>query len=148
MPLGSVLTVPEVQFGGKQMTINYDDIRERFSSCLERAAEAQEAGNVAGIDTGFDALDEDLPRNQGAEFDKFHIALHFWDGWIDARNHDWQYYEGIGEHDWPQLARALASDLRADREPQERRILQHFDLRHAGTKPSLWDRLTAKLRRP
>ena len=109
--------------------MQYDKLRERLASHLEMAAEAQEAGNLPAIETGFDVLDEVLPRGEGPEYDKLHIAFHFWDGWIDARNHDWQYYKGIGEQDWPQLARLIASDLRADREPQEKRILQHFDLR-------------------
>ncbi len=113
------------------MAMEYDDLRERLASYLETAAEAQEAANLPAIETDYDALDEVLPRGEGPEYDKLHIALNFWDGWIDARNHDWQYYEGIGEHDWPQLARLIASDLRADREPQEKRILQHFDLREA-----------------
>lgn len=115
--------------------LQYDELRERFASHLERAAEAQQADNVAGLENGYDALDAILPRGEGAEYDKLHIALNFWDGWIDARNHDWQYYEGIGEHDWPQLARILAADLRADREPRDKPILQHFDRRdlHDGT---------------
>jgi hypothetical protein len=125
----------------------YDELRERFASDLERAAEAQQAGNFAGIENGYDALDAILPRGEGAEYDKLHIALHFWDGWIDARNHDWRYYQGIGQQDWPDLARVLAADLRAGREPSEKRILKHFDLRPAAMRPSLWDRVMAKLRK-
>ncbi|HET9712635.1 MAG TPA: hypothetical protein VFP64_12155 [Pyrinomonadaceae bacterium] len=127
--------------------MQYDELRERLASHLETAAEAQEASNPPAIETGYDAFDEVLPRGEGPEYDKLHIALHFWDGWIDARNHDWQYYEGIAQQDWPQLARLIASDLRADREPQEKRILQHFDLREAGTQPSFLARLKSKLKR-
>ena len=128
-------------------TMRYDELRERFASNLETAARAQEAGDLPGIETGFAEVDRMLPGGEGAEYDKLHIARYFWDGWIDARNHDWQYYEGIAEQGWPQLARLLATDLRADREPQETRILQHFDLRRAGTQPSLLERLMAKLKR-
>jgi hypothetical protein len=127
------------------MNPRYDELRERFASSLESAAQAHEAGNLSDIETGYDALDQELPRGEGAEYDKLHIALHFWDGWIDARNHDWQYYEGIAEQDWPRLARVLAADLRADREIGEERILRHFDLRNSAARPSLWNRLRARL---
>ncbi len=130
------------------MTTHYDDFRERFASDLDRAAQAQEAGNLPDIETGYDELDRMLPRDEGAEYDKLHIALNFWDGWIDARNHDWQYYEGIAEEDWPRLARILAADLRANREPREERILRRFDLRDSAARPSLWDRLMAKIGKP
>lgn len=128
--------------------MRYDELRERFASDLGKAAQAQDAGNLPGIETGYEELDRILPRDEGTEYDKLHIALNFWDGWIDARNHDWQYYAGIAEQDWPQLARILAADLRADREPREERILRRFDLRDSATRPSLWDRLMAKIGKP
>lgn len=128
--------------------MHYDDFRERFASDLDRAAQAQEAGNLPEIETDYEELDEVLPRGEGPEYDKLHIALNFWDGWIDARNHDWQYYEGIAEQDWPHLARILAADLRADREPHDERIRQHFALRDSTERPSLWDRLRAKIEKP
>jgi hypothetical protein len=126
----------------------YHALRERFASDLDRAAQAQDAGNLPGIETGYEALDEVLPRGESAEYDKLHIALNFWDGWIDARNHDWHYYEGIAEQDWPNLARLIAADLRADREPRDERIRRHFDLRDSNERPSLWNRLRAKIGKP
>jgi hypothetical protein len=126
--------------------MRYDELRERFALDLDRAAQSQKVGNLPGIETGYEELDRMLPGGESEEYDKLHIARYFWDGWIDARNHDWQYYEGIAEQDWPHLARSLAADLRADREPSEKLILQHFDLRRASTKPSLWDRVLAKLK--
>ena len=129
------------------MVMQYDELRQRLASYLEMAAEAQEAGNLPAIETGYDAFEEVLPRGEGPEYDKLHIALHFWDGWIDARNHDWKYYESIDKQDWPHLARLIASNLQADREPQEKRILQLFDLRQAGAQPSFLARVMSKLKR-
>jgi hypothetical protein len=125
--------------------VTYDAWRHRFATALEGAAEAHERGGVAMIDAGYDEIDAILPRGAGPEYDKLHIALHFWDGWSDARNHEWRYYEGIDQGDWPILARGIAADLTANREIQERRVLAHFDTRHPPPR-SLWARLTAKLR--
>lgn len=51
----------------------------------------------------------------------------FWDGWIDARNHDWLYYEGIDKEDWPRHARAVAACLRSGRTPEDSTLRKHFD---------------------
>jgi hypothetical protein len=77
----------------------YAEAKQSLVENLTRDAVAHEAGHYRDIGHAFDELDANLPREGGREFDQIFIALAFWDGWIDARNHDWQYYDGIGESD-------------------------------------------------
>ena len=71
--------------------MTYDAWRDRLATALESAAEAHDRGDLTTIDAGYEEIDALLPRGAGPEYDKLHIALHFWDGWGDARNHDWRY---------------------------------------------------------
>jgi hypothetical protein len=119
----------------------YEDLRERFVVCLDAAARAQESGDLRAIEAGFDQLDSELPRDAGPEFDKLHVALHFWDCWIDASNHDWQYYPGLAAGDWPRLARAIVQDLQQNSEISDERVLERFDSHPQPTRTSLWSRL-------
>jgi hypothetical protein len=119
----------------RTIPVTYQAWRHQFATALEGAAEAHERGDVAMIDAGYDEIDAILPRGAGPEYDKLHLALHFWDSWADARNHEWRYYDGIDEGDWPILARGIAADLRANRGIQERRVLAHFDTRHSPRAP-------------
>ena len=89
----------------------------------------RDAGHPERVGLGFDAFDGNLPRNVGARFDKLFIALNFWDGWIDARNHDWEYYDPIQARDWPVLARSIAERIEADAEVTDTRVLRKFDFR-------------------
>jgi hypothetical protein len=123
------------------MVVDYHELRQRFHAALEAAARAHESGDLAAIEAGYDELDALLPHNDDPAFDKLHTALEFWDGWIDARNHDWLYYERIQEEDWPRLARGIVDDLRRDREISDERALQRFDSRRRTTRPSVWARL-------
>ena len=68
--------------------MTYDDARMQLADWLDRHA-------CASADRpyeGYNETDLALPRGQGPKWDKVFIALHFWDGWIDASNHDWRYY--------------------------------------------------------
>ena len=127
--------------------MTYHELRQRFLSSLEAAAQAQESGDLDGIETGYRELDSLLPRTDDPVYHKLEIALEFWDGWIDARNHDWLYYEGISEDDWPELARRIAADLREDRDVNDERVLDRFDPRRRRGRPSMWARLRGIFRR-
>ena len=107
-------------------TVTDADMRDRAVAWLVAAADAQERGDLARIEDGFDELEVLLARGGQLEHATLRIALDFWDGWIDARNHSWMYYEGIGRSDWPQLARGIASDLEADRDVRDERVLARF----------------------
>ena len=105
--------------------MTYDDARAELAERLERHA----AASPGRPHEGYDEFDASLPRNTDGRWDKIFIAFHFWDGWIDASNHAWAYYEPIAESDWPRLARELASDLRANRDITNTVVLNHFDFR-------------------
>ena len=121
--------------------VDYQELRQRFVTALDSAARSQESGELAAIEVGYSELDSLLPRNTDAVFDKLHIALEFWDSWIDARNHDWLYYEGIQKEDWPRLARGIVDDLRQDREISDQGVVQRFDWWRRPKRPSVWTRL-------
>ena len=110
--------------------LDYDEARKAFIAELTRDAEAHEAGRYEEIGAEFDRVDSDLPRGQGPAFDKLLIALDFWDCWIDARNHNWQYYKGINERDWPMLARTIVKALESDEDITNPLVLSHFDFRN------------------
>ena len=109
-------------------------------------AVAHEAGRVDAVGRRFDAVERTLPRGSGAELTKLRVALTFWDGWIDARNSGWPASINIARAEWPQLARLIASDLTADRDITDARVLALFDV---VANPSLGSRvqtLAARLR--
>jgi hypothetical protein len=125
--------------------LSYSEAKQLFIDGLTSDAIAHESGRYEDVGAGFDDLDAELPRNQEAEFDKLFIALNFWDGWIDARNHDWKYYEGIGRSDWPRMARTIVANLSEDLEIRDPLVLAHFDFRQRdeskGTLARLIDRI-------
>lgn len=126
--------------------MKYAETKQRLIDELLHSEDAHDAGQIWSIDGSYDQLEEDvLVDNPGSEFDKLKIALEFWAGWIDARNHDWKYYEGIKASDCPQLARLIVQDLKADRETVDERIRRHFDYRYREDKPWIWERLWAVL---
>jgi hypothetical protein len=127
------------------MHLTYLEANRAMISGLLQAASEQEAGRLSEIEQFFDTLDERLPRDAGPEFDQLFIALNFWDGWIDARNHDWKYYEGIRAEDWPQLAKRIVEDLKADREITDEVVRKHFDFKNQVDEPGILKRLTGSL---
>ncbi len=106
----------------------YEKWRDQLAKALEAAASAHDAGDLQAIEGNYDEMDGNLPRNSEARYTKLHIALNFWDGWIDGRNHGWHYYEGIGRKDWSDLARQVAKALREDQEITEERVLRYFNI--------------------
>ena len=112
--------------------MTYSEARDHLVSQLERIANAHELGRYGDIELEFDELDALVPRGMGPEFGKLLTALTFWDSWIDAANHEWQYYPAISRDDWPLLARRIAADLRADREISDPLLLENFDLTKRG----------------
>jgi hypothetical protein len=108
------------------MSMTYGEARSSLVTELLWSAAAQEQGHFERIGRHFDAMDRLVPRGDGADLKRLNIALSFLDGWVDARNHDWLYYEGIKRDDWPVEARDLAADLSADREIRSAKVLHHF----------------------
>lgn len=127
--------------------LNYSEAKQAFIEELSRDVEAHEAGRYEEVGAAFDALDSQLPRDQGPEFDKLFIAFDFWDGWIDSRNHNWLYYDGINQPDWPVLARSIVKSLEADEEISEPMVLDHFAPRQLEHSKGLIKRLFELLRK-
>ena len=133
--IGSLCARP-VNSGVRQLSLtkggnmfSYTEAKQFLVESLTRDANAHESGRYQDVGRDFDEFDTNLPRGSGPEFNKLLIALNFWDGWIDARNHDWQYYEGINESGWPLLASRVIESLVKDEEISEPVVLKHFDFR-------------------
>ncbi len=103
--------------------MTYDEARLQMADWLDRNASTCPNSPTPG----YDEMDEALPRDSDdPRCSKLFVALSFWDGWIDASNHAWQYYQPICESDWPVLARELASTLRADHDVSNPVVLKRF----------------------
>jgi hypothetical protein len=107
----------------------YKEAKEYLINNLTRDVERHLNRDFDAIGDGFGHFDTMLPRNNDPNYIKLHIALNFWDGWQDARNHDWHYYEGIRTSDWPNLAKIIIQNLKNDEEITNDSILKHFNLR-------------------
>lgn len=109
------------------MPMTYAEARDALVTHLSDDADAHDAENYDAIGRRFDAIEYRFPRGTDPELGRLHIALAFWDGWVHARNHGWPPGP-IRLDEWPRLARAIAADLRADRDLAEDQVLTHFDL--------------------
>ena len=107
--------------------MTYAEARDALVMQLRQDAAAHEAEQYDAVGRRFDALEHRFPRGTAPELGRLHIALTFWDGWVHARNHGWPAGP-IGMAEWPRLARVVAADLEADRDPTDGTILRHFDL--------------------
>lgn len=101
--------------------------RDALVAHLRQDADAHDAARFDVIGRRFDDVERRFPRGSAPELARLHIALAFWDGWIDARNHGWPTGP-IEAAAWPGLARAVAADLEAGREIAAPLVLARFDL--------------------
>jgi hypothetical protein len=107
--------------------MTYADARDALVAHLREDAAAHEAERFDAIGRRFDGVERRFPRGTAPDLGPLHVALAFWDGWIDARNHGWP--DGpIARAAWPDLARGVASDLEADRGVAAPLVLARFDL--------------------
>lgn len=118
---------------------------ERLASALVAAAAAHEAKRYDHVDDGFDEIEAEVRDDSVPPGAPTRFALDFWDGWIDARNHDWLYYDGISKDDWPIHARVVAECVRTSRVPDDPALRNHFAPRPRTT---LRTRFARFLRRP
>lgn len=125
--------------------LTYAAARDTLVEQLRADARAHRAEKFDEIGRRFDRLEYEFPVGTTPELGKLHIALAFWDGWIDARNHGWPRGP-IASTEWPALAESVADDLAGDRELSSPLVLARFDLL---THPRLNERvqtLAARLR--
>ena len=124
---------------------SYSASRDALVAELRKDAAAHRAGAYDEIGRRFDAVERHFPHGTAPELGRLHIALTFWDAWVDARNHGWPRGP-IGEADWPRLADIVVADLAADRDITDATILARFDLvRHPGLNERV-QTLAARLR--
>jgi hypothetical protein len=107
--------------------LTYAQARDTLVHELQANAQDHEAERYDAIGRRFDRLEHDFPVGTAPELGRLHIALAFWDGWIDARNNGWPRGP-IAESAWPELARRVAADLAADRDITDPLVLTRFDL--------------------
>jgi hypothetical protein len=107
--------------------VAYAAARDALVAWLREDAAAHEAERFDAIGRRFDAVERHLPRGTDREVGRLHVAITFWDGWIDARNHGWPAGP-IARAVWPHLARSVASDLEADRDAAAPLVRARFDL--------------------
>ncbi len=83
-------------------------LRRRVAAALRAAVVAHERGAFEDIGALHDQLERLAP---GSDDQDVNTAINFLDGWCDASNHNWSYYESLVAADWPVLASRLAADL-------------------------------------
>ena len=106
----------------------YDESRNLIIRRLLQASDYHEAGSYHKIDEGFEEFDYGLQRNNEPRYLSLHIALNFWDSWIDARNHLWTHYHEaeIKREEWPLLARCIVSDLQGGSQITDPKLRKWF----------------------
>jgi hypothetical protein len=102
------------------------DVKQALIEGLLHDAIAHEAGHYNEVGAQFEAFERLLTEADGYTNNQVSLAYDFWDGWIDAHNHDWRFYEPIQEADWPRLARHIVHAPREDREITEPIVLDRF----------------------
>ena len=107
--------------------LTYTAARDTLVEQLRADAKAHRAGKFDEVGRRFDRLEHQFPTGTAPELGKLHIALAFWDGWVDARNNGWPRGPITADR-WPDLAEAVAADLAADREVSTPLVLERFDL--------------------
>jgi hypothetical protein len=107
--------------------LTYTTARDTLVKELRANADDHEAERYDTIGRRFDRLEHEFPTGTAPELGRLHIALAFWDGWIDARNNGWPRGP-IDITQWPSLARSVADDLAADRDISNKLVLSRFDL--------------------
>jgi hypothetical protein len=104
-----------------------DATRDELVTFLRADAASHDAERFDAIGRRFDDVERRFPRGVAPARGRLHLALTFWDGWIDARNNGWPGGP-IARSAWSGLARAVAADLEANREIADARVLACFDI--------------------
>jgi uncharacterized membrane protein YeaQ/YmgE (transglycosylase-associated protein family) len=126
--------------------VSYGTARNSLVAELLKDAAAHEAGRFDEVGRRFEGVERDLPRGTAPALTKLRVALAFWDGWIDARDHGWQAGGDIPKGEWPMLARRIASDLSADSDISDARVGARFDASVGGSLAGRMQPLEAPLR--
>jgi hypothetical protein len=126
--------------------MTYATAREELVDGLLTDAIAHDAGRFGAIGRHFRAVEDRIPHGAAPQVGKLHVALAFWDGWMDARDHDWRTNVGIAQSEWPTLARSVAADLEGDRDVSDMRVVRRFDMTAHPSPATRVQDLAARLR--
>jgi hypothetical protein len=96
---------------------------EIMAAALEADAALQERGSVREIGENYDPTYARILKINADYDESVGFAFTFWDNWVDASNHEWQYHEPIREHDWPRFAREIAQAVRRGEFPPDEFLL-------------------------
>jgi hypothetical protein len=107
--------------------LSYSEARDLLVEHLRTDAAAHDGGAYDAVGRRFDSIERRFPVGTEPQLGRLHIALTFWDGWVDARNNGWPRGP-VALEEWPALARGVAADLAADSEISNRRVLELFDI--------------------
>ena len=121
-------------WSGAAMTT--DSLRSAVVKALREAVKAHGRAAFNEIGEAYDRLSQ-LASQVTDTAPDVRAAIEFLDGWYDSSNHDWMFYEPIGQHDWPRLSASLADSLEAC-EPIDETIKQRFTF---VPRRSLWSRI-------
>jgi hypothetical protein len=108
---------------------------EIMATALEAAAHSQEQGAFRHIGETYDPTYGRILELNSNYDDSIGFAFTFWDNWVDASNHEWQYHEPITRHDWPRLAREVAEAVRMGELPQNEFLVEQIQLK---PRRSIW----------
>jgi hypothetical protein len=97
------------------------------ASALRVDAAAQDAANFEAIAKRYDDVYGEVLSLCSEYPDTIATGFTFWDWWAGARNHEWQYYEGIARDDWPRLARHVADSVEAGVRISDPVLIRHFE---------------------
>jgi uncharacterized membrane protein YeaQ/YmgE (transglycosylase-associated protein family) len=128
--------------------LTYEAARDALVQQLRSDAAAHEAERYDEVGRRFDAVERELPRGSSPELTKLHVALTFWDGWIEARNLGWPSGGNIPKAEWPLRARGIAADLAGDRDITDERVRTRFDTSGRQSLSGRVQTLAARLRAP
>ena len=126
--------------------LTYAAARDALIEHLTRDAAMHEAERYDEIGRRFDHVEHVFPRGTDPELTRLHVALAFWDGWVDARNHGWQGQGNVKQDQWPALARGVVADLAADRDISDPQVSTRFDVAAHGSLGERVQILAARLR--
>jgi len=114
-----------------------------IAAALRQDAAAQDAGDFESIAKRYDDVYAEVLAVSSEYPDTVATGFTFWDWWADARNHDWQYYEGIERDDWSRLARHVADSIEAGLPISDPMLVRHFE---RARRPGPFTRLKRLLR--
>ena len=102
---------------------------EIVATALEAEAALQEQRSVRAIGENFDPTYGRILEINADYDESIGFAFTFWDNWIDASNHEWQYHDPIREHDWPRFAREVAQAVRRGELPHNEFLIDQIRLK-------------------